>query len=228
PGSSRGTGTRRHRSRPGRGSSAAGPRARAHTAPASRARTRADLAPVRCRRCECVVTSSSVELDTGWLISPYDGANSRSFSSRGLMEFRILGPIDVVDGERSIALGPSKQRAVLAILVLHLNEVVSRDRLIEDLWGESAPATATTALHGYVSQLRKVLEPNHGPERGVLITRAPGYVLELDPDQVDVQRFELLARRGKQQLALREWEAAASTLTEALSLWRGPPLAEFG
>jgi DNA-binding SARP family transcriptional activator len=144
------------------------------------------------------------------------------------MEFRILGPIDVVDGERAIALGPSKQRAVLAILLLHLNEVVSRDRLIEDLWGEQAPATAATALHGYVSQLRKVLEPNNGAERRVLITRAPGYLLELDPGQVDLQRFESLARRGKRQLARGEAEAAAATLTPALALWRGPPLAEFG
>src|SRR5262245_19615194 len=108
------------------------------------------------------------------------------------MEFRILGPIEVVDGERALALGPSKQRAVLAILLLHLNEVVSRDRLIEDLWGERAPATAATALHGYVSHLRKVLESSNGAERRVLITRAPGFLLELDPAQVDLQRFESL------------------------------------
>src|SRR5262245_15160058 len=144
------------------------------------------------------------------------------------MEFRILGPIEVVDDERAIALGPSKQRAVLAILLLHLNEVVARERLIEDLWGERAPATAATALNGYVSQLRKVLEAGNGAERRILITRAPGYRLELDPGQVDLPRFEWLARRGKRQLAGGDAEAAAATLAEALSLWRGPPLAEFG
>src|SRR5262245_46103888 len=143
------------------------------------------------------------------------------------MEFRILGPIEVVDDGRAVTLGPSKQRAVLAILLLHLNEVVSRERLIEDVWGERAPATAPTALNGYVSHLRQVLDAGHGTERRVLITRAPGYLLELDPDQVDLQRFESLARRGKQELARGEAEAAAATLADALSLWRGPPLAEF-
>jgi DNA-binding SARP family transcriptional activator/DNA-binding beta-propeller fold protein YncE len=142
------------------------------------------------------------------------------------MEFRILGPVEVVDDGRVVALGPSKQRAVLAILLLHLNEVVSRDRLVEDIWGERAPETAATALHGYVSQLRKLL-PGDGAERGVLITRAPGYLLKLDPEQVDLNRFELLASRGKRELAAGEAEAAASTLADALSLWRGPPLAEF-
>jgi DNA-binding SARP family transcriptional activator/streptogramin lyase len=143
------------------------------------------------------------------------------------MEFRILGPVEVVDGGRVVALGPSKQRALLAILLLHVNEVVSRDRLVEDLWGERPPETAATALHGYVSQLRKVLEPSKGTEHRVLITRAPGYVLELDPEQVDLKRFELLARRGKRELAAGDAEAAAATLVEALALWGGPPLAEF-
>jgi DNA-binding SARP family transcriptional activator/DNA-binding beta-propeller fold protein YncE len=143
------------------------------------------------------------------------------------MEFRILGPVDVVDDGRVVALGPSKQRALLVVLLLHLNEVVSRDRLIEDLWGEHAPETAATALHGYVSQLRKVLEASDGAERRVLVTRAPGYLLELDPGQVDLKRFELLARRGKRELATGEAGAAAAALAEALSLWRGPPLAEF-
>src|SRR5262245_51043891 len=113
------------------------------------------------------------------------------------MEFRILGPVEVVNDGRALALGPSKQRALLAVLLLHVNEVVPRDRLVEDLWGERAPETATTALHGYVSQLRKLLEPGNGAERRVLITRAPGYLLELEPAQVDLKRFELLAGRGK-------------------------------
>jgi DNA-binding SARP family transcriptional activator/streptogramin lyase len=142
------------------------------------------------------------------------------------MEFRILGPVEVVRDGRTVALGSSKQRALLVILLLHVNEVVSRDRLIEDLWGERAPETAATALHGYVSQLRKVLEPE-GAARRLLVTRAPGYLLELDPAQVDLKRFELLARRGRRELAAGDAEAAAVTLAEALSLWRGPPLAEF-
>jgi DNA-binding SARP family transcriptional activator len=143
------------------------------------------------------------------------------------MEFRILGPVEVFDDGRAIALGPSKQRALLAILLLHMNEVVSRDRLIEDLWGERAPETAATALHGYVSQLRKALEQGVGAERQPLVTRAPGYLLELEPTQVDLRRFELLTHRGKRELSAGEAEAAAVTFAEALSLWRGPPLAEF-
>jgi YVTN family beta-propeller protein len=144
------------------------------------------------------------------------------------MEFHILGPVEVVDHGRPLALGPSKQRALLALLLLHVNEVISRDRLIEDLWGERAPETAATALHGYVSHLRKVLEPgNGGGGRRRLVTRAPGYLLELDPEQIDLKRFELLARRGQRALAAGDTRAAAATLAKALSLWRGPPLAEF-
>jgi DNA-binding SARP family transcriptional activator len=143
------------------------------------------------------------------------------------MEFRILGPVEVVDGGRVVSLGPSKQRALLAVLLLHVNEVVSRDRLIEDLWGERAPQSAAASLHTYVSQLRKLLEPDSRAPT-VLLTRAPGYVLELDTERVDLNRFELLARRGKSELVAGNAGAAATTLAEALSLWRGEPLQEFG
>jgi DNA-binding SARP family transcriptional activator len=143
------------------------------------------------------------------------------------MEFRILGPVEVVDHGRLLALGPSKQRALLALLLLHVNEVVSSDRVIEDLWGERAPATAATAVHGYVSHLRKVLDAGNGGGQQQLVTRSPGYVLEVDPEQVDLKRFHFLAQRGKAELVAGDPEAAAATLAEALSLWRGPPLAEF-
>jgi DNA-binding SARP family transcriptional activator len=143
------------------------------------------------------------------------------------MEFRILGPVEVIDGGRAVALGPSKQRALLAVLLLHVNEVVSRDRLINDLWGEHAPQTAAASLHTYVSQLRKLLEADSA-EPKVLRTRAPGYVLELDVEQVDLKRFELLARRGKSELAAGDPGSAAATFADALSLWRGEPLQEFG
>jgi len=144
------------------------------------------------------------------------------------MEFRILGPVEVVDGGRVVSLGPSRQRALLALLLLRVNEVVSRDRLIDDLWGERAPGTAEASLHTYVWRLRKQLEQEDGAQPRVLVTRAPGYVLELDPEQVDLKRFELLARRGKSELVAGDADAAAATLAEALSLWRGPPLQEFG
>jgi DNA-binding SARP family transcriptional activator len=145
------------------------------------------------------------------------------------MEFRILGPLEVVDDGRTVALGGSKQRALLAILLLRANEVVSRDRLIEDLWGERAPETASTALHGYVSQLRKALKPRRGEdEHQLLITRAPGYLLRVDPEQFDLRRFERLVREAKSELVEGDAQAASRALAEGLALWRGPPLAELG
>jgi YVTN family beta-propeller protein len=143
------------------------------------------------------------------------------------MEFRILGPLEIVDDGRSLALKGSKKRALLAILLLHANEVVSRERLIEDLWGERRPETAATALQGYVSQLRKTLEPDSRRNPSVLVTRAPGYELRVDAESLDLKRFQLLAERGARALASGDTDTAAATLDEALSLWRGQPLAEF-
>jgi DNA-binding SARP family transcriptional activator len=144
------------------------------------------------------------------------------------MEFRILGPVEVVDGGRAVTLGPTRQRALLALLLLHLNEVISSDRLIEDLWGERAPETAGASLHTYVWRLRKLLEEGNDAQPRVLLTRPPGYLLELDPEKVDLKRFELLAHRGKHELVSGDADAAAATLAQALALWRGPPLQEFG
>ena len=115
-----------------------------------------------------------------------------------MLEFRILGPIEVVRDGQPIPLGGAKQRALVADLTLHANEVVSADRLIDDLWGEATPGTASHMLHVYVSRLRKTLE-DHG--RDVLITRPPGYILKLEPpDELDAARFEAHARRGVQDL----------------------------
>src|SRR5687768_10256777 len=127
------------------------------------------------------------------------------------MDFRILGPLEVVDGERPLALGGHKQRSLLAMLVLHAGEVVSTDRLLADLWGEAPPATADKSIQTYVSRLRRVL----GPDR--LATRAPGYVLHIDPSELDLARFERL--RGEASRA--EPADAARMLREALALWRG-------
>jgi DNA-binding SARP family transcriptional activator len=134
-----------------------------------------------------------------------------------MLEVRLLGPLEVRDRERTIPLPRQKQRALLAALVLRRGQVVSQDRLVEELWGKEAPRAALQALHNYVSQLRKALGPD------VLLTRPPGYVVELEPEQVDVERFERLVADA-QACALREREAK---LREALELFRGPPLADL-
>ena len=122
-----------------------------------------------------------------------------------MLEFRILGPGEVVRDGRPVPLGGAKQRALVADLTLHANEVVSADRLIDDLWGEEPPGTASHMLHVYVSRLRKALE-DHG--RDVLVTRPPGYELKLEPpDELDATRFEARVRRGAEALGTRPAEA---------------------
>ena len=138
------------------------------------------------------------------------------------MDFRVLGPLEVATAEGTIALGGAKQRAVLAILLLHANEVVSADRLTDELWGAAPPATATHTLQVYVSQLRKAI----GPDR--VRTWASGYVLELDPKELDSARFELLVQDARRALEDGRPQEAVDAARAALALWRGPPLADFG
>jgi DNA-binding SARP family transcriptional activator len=133
------------------------------------------------------------------------------------MDFRLLGPLEVADHDRKMALGGARQRSVLAILLLHVNEVVSTDRLVDELWGASAPDTASKALQVNVSRIRRAIGP------GKLVTQAPGYVLQLDRSEYDLGRFEqLVAEAGRSAP-----ETAAAKLREALALWRGPALADL-
>jgi YVTN family beta-propeller protein len=135
------------------------------------------------------------------------------------MDFRILGPLEVAEDGVVVALGGLKQRSLLAILVLSANEVVSSDRLIDELWGEHSPESGRTALQVRVSQLRKAL----GPAGAQLVTRAPGYVLRVDPGELDLDRFERLVREADTAPPA----LAATKLREALELWRGEPLADL-
>jgi YVTN family beta-propeller protein len=138
------------------------------------------------------------------------------------MEFRILGPLEVRhDGDGRIALGAGKQRAALAILLLHGNEVLSTERLIDELWGDSPPQAARKALQVYVARLRKAL----GPER--IRTHGPGYRLELAPGELDLHRFERLVQAGRELRADGDPAGAATALREALALWTGEPLADL-
>jgi DNA-binding SARP family transcriptional activator/class 3 adenylate cyclase len=141
------------------------------------------------------------------------------------MEFRILGPLEVVDDGRSRALGGSQERALLALLLLSANRVVSGERLAEDLWGDHPPDGAAQALRVGVSRLRKALREVGGD--GVLVTRAPGYLLGVDPEHLDAARFEALLAKGRDQAAAGQHQEAAVTLREALALWRGPVLADL-
>jgi DNA-binding SARP family transcriptional activator len=141
------------------------------------------------------------------------------------MDFRILGPLEVLDEGRVVALGGSKQRALLALLLLHANETLSTDRLIDELWGERPPATAAKTLQVHVSRLRKTLTAgrSNGADE-VVVTREHGYELALDPERLDARRFERLLAEGRAELAARRPQRAAAALEEALSLWRGRPL----
>jgi YVTN family beta-propeller protein len=138
-----------------------------------------------------------------------------------MMQFRILGSLEVVDADRGVALGGTRQRAVLAILLLHRGEVVSVDRLVDELWGERPPGTATKTVQVYVSRLRKELGD------GVVLTRGGGYLLDIEPEQLDAARFERLAREGGNALERGDVSGARDLLGEALELWRGPPLADL-
>jgi DNA-binding SARP family transcriptional activator len=137
------------------------------------------------------------------------------------MEFRILGPLEVNGEHGAVALGGIKPRAVLAVLLLHLNEPVSAERLALALWGEEAPAGATKTVQVHVSRLRKALG-----SADVLVTTPAGYRLEVRHGELDAERFERGVAAGREALAAGRADRAAQVLDEALALWRGPPLAE--
>jgi YVTN family beta-propeller protein len=144
------------------------------------------------------------------------------------VDFRILGPLEVSDQGRDLPLAGSKPRAVLAILLLHANEVVSSDRLIDEVWGEHPPPSAAKSLQVHVSRLRQSLDRG-GPASpdSVIVTRGHGYLIQVGPDELDRVRFESLLEAGRRALADGAPERAAELLREALALWRGPALADF-
>jgi DNA-binding SARP family transcriptional activator/ABC-type transport system substrate-binding protein/streptogramin lyase len=138
-----------------------------------------------------------------------------------MIEFRILGPLEVQDEGRLAPLGGTRQRAVLAILLLHRGEVLSLDRLVDELWGEQPPDTATQTVQVYISRLRKELG------QGAVRTRGHGYIMDVEPDQLDAATFERLTTEGRDALARGEAGNASELLREALGLWRGPPLGDL-
>src|SRR6266516_799000 len=162
---------------------------------------------------------------TGWrqsggklAVSGWRGLRGRAkVSRRRGMEFRILGPLEVREGDRVLPLPGVRQRALLSILLLHPNEVLPASLLIELLWGDRPPPSAAKGLQVHISELRKLLGKN------CIYTRAPGYALHVDPGELDLERFEKLVGEARQLPP----EDALSRLREALALWRGRPLSEF-
>ena len=138
----------------------------------------------------------------------------------GPIEVLLLGPVEVRRAGEALALGGSRPRALLTLLCLHRGTVVSADRIVHELWGEAPPATARHMVEVYVSRLRKLVG-------GAVLTRSPGYLLEVSPEHVDLARFERLCAEGRDALAGGDPDSAAARLVEALALWRGPALADF-
>ena len=144
----------------------------------------------------------------------------------GAYEFRILGPFEVLEDGRALQFAPGKEQALLAVLVLHRNERVSIDRLTDLLWDESPPESAPKMIRIYVSRLRRALAAAGGAEQR-LVTQAAGYRLRVEPDELDLDRFERLLGEGRAALAGGDPALAVARLHDAGSLWRGPPLAGF-
>ena len=145
------------------------------------------------------------------------------------VDFRVLGPIEVVGEAGAVKLGGPRQRAVLAILLLHANRVVPVEQIADDLYGDAVPATAVAQVRDHVSQLRKLIGPKSGLDasESIIETHPPGYLIRVGADQFDALRFEELTNEAFGALGRGDAQAAADLLRQALALWRGPPLADF-
>ena len=141
------------------------------------------------------------------------------------MDFRLLGALEVSAGGVTADRGPPKQRALLAILILHAGEIVPVDRLIDLLWGERPPRTASHSIQIYVSELRRTIESLDG--KRILATRSPGYQLDADPASIDARQFEDLLEEGTRKLRDGDRAAGAARPRAALRLWQGPALSDF-
>jgi DNA-binding SARP family transcriptional activator len=144
-----------------------------------------------------------------------------------VIEFRVLGPLQMVKGGRVLPLGGIKQRGLLALLLLDRNRVVPRDRLVDALWGEHPPASAANSVQVYVSKLRRLLDDEESGNGSDLVTEPPGYLLHIPAGALDADEFESLLSLGRASLSAGAFAEAEATLAAALALWRGPALADL-
>jgi DNA-binding SARP family transcriptional activator len=144
-----------------------------------------------------------------------------------MLQFQVLGPLEVYDGDRVCTPTPPKVSRVLALLLLRANQVVPMDSLIEELWGEAPPLSAVGTTQTYIYQIRKILDPHglHAAEGEWLLTKPPGYLMRVAPNQLDATAFEALSLQGRQFLENGQPERASHILRRALELWKGPGLA---
>jgi len=142
------------------------------------------------------------------------------------LAFRVLGPLEVTCGDVEVPIAGARQRALLAYLLLHPNRVVASDRLIDELFGDEPPDGALNSVHTGISRLRRQLT-EAGVTEPPIVTRPPGYMLELAPDQLDLHDFERLLEQGRRQLDAGTPDLAGETMRDALALWRGSPLADI-
>src|SRR5579859_4854632 len=140
------------------------------------------------------------------------------------MEFGLLGPLTVRNGDMLLDIPQGKPRAVLAVLLARTGQVVPAAELIELIWDGSPPRTAPATLPNYVTKLRRAIG---GPSQARIRTSQPGYLIETTPDELDLTMFEALCRDGHRAVGQREWELAAAQLRAALALWRGRPFIDI-
>ncbi len=153
---------------------------------------------------------------------------SATTTGQAELQLSVLGPMSARLNGHDLPLGPPRRRTLLALLLIRLGRVVPTELLVEELWGDGAPRHAVATLQSYVSHLRRSLHTKAGTGQiSVLRHRTPGYVLDLDPEQVDAWRFERLVTDGRRLLEQRDPRTAHARLTEALGLWHGSPYAEF-
>jgi DNA-binding SARP family transcriptional activator len=143
------------------------------------------------------------------------------------VRFDLLGPLEVSNAEEPVPAGGLNQRAILAYLLLHANRTVATSQLVRAVWGEDAPPTARKMLQAAIAGLRELLATDTGQNHPVLVTRAPGYLLRINPQDIDLHRFQHLLASGRAALADRSWDAAAVALRAAWRLWRGPVVADL-